>query len=73
MANQRQNYSLRDRYNYHAGIANTGKRPDGTKVSTVSRVTHAIRADEIRKERDTFLKGVNFGAKTKSTKNKSKK
>lgn len=69
MANSKR-YSLKDRYNYHSRIANTGKRPDGTRVSTVSRVSHAIRANEIREEQNTFMKGVNFGKKIKSNNRK---
>lgn len=57
----RKRYSLKQRHAYHAQIANTGRRPDGTRVSTVSRVVHALRADEIRREQNTFMKGVEFG------------
>ena len=71
MANSKR-YSLKDRYNYHSRIANTGKRPDGTKVSTVSRVTHALRADEIRKQQNTFMQGVEFGRNLNKRNNRKK-
>lgn len=58
-------YSLKQRYKYHSQIANSGKRPDGAKVSTVSRVVHAIKADDIRKQQNTFMKGVEFGQKNR--------
>lgn len=62
-------YSLKQRYAYHSKIANTGKAPNGKKVSTVSRVSHAIKADEIRKQQNTFMKGVEFANKNKTRKN----
>ncbi len=61
MAEQKR-YTMRERYEYHANIANTGKGPDGKPVSTVSRVNHAIKADNIRKQRNSFLKGVQFAS-----------
>lgn len=65
-------YSLKERYSYHSNIANTGKLPNGKKVSTVSRVTHALRADEIRKQQNTFMQGVEFGRNLNKKNNRKK-
>lgn len=62
----RKRYSLKQRYRYHSRIANTGKTPDGKTVDTVCRVRHANRAEEIRQQQNTFMKGVNFASKNKN-------
>ena len=59
----RENHSLKERYNYHKRLANTGKDLNGKSLTTAQRVYHANRAEELRKENDIFMNGVEFGKK----------
>lgn len=72
MAQNDKKYTLRERYEYHANIANSGVKPDGEVVSMCSRVNHAMKAEKIRSRRNVYLNGVDFGTKNKSKSKKGK-
>lgn len=59
MAKQR-NYTLKERYNYHKNIADTGKKADGTKVGLTSRVRHANSAIKLGNKLNRFMGAVDI-------------
>ena len=61
MSYQRNNqtkYTMKERYNYHKQIANSGKK-DGKQISMQSRVNHANRAASINRQMTRYMNVYN--------------
>lgn len=56
-------YTLKEKYAYHKGCANSGKTPDGIKLSQTQRVNHALAANRCNRKLGKFINSLNVAKK----------
>ena len=66
MAQTAPKYTLKQKYNYHKRIADTGYDKNGEKVGMTSRVRHAQSAIKTHKKLNRFMKTGTFIKNVKS-------
>ena len=54
-------YTDREKYDYHAKCANSGKGAEGNKLTMLQRHRHAVLAEKYRKRLSRFMNGVEYG------------
>lgn len=53
-------YTDKQKYEYYKNIVNTGKKPDGTKLTRLEIHRYSVKAERIRRKLSRFMKGVDF-------------